>query len=162
MMSEALQRAIASLEIHDVYLYSSQAFLKEKFEPKYDSTLDDLVVQYKHNVMRSSVLILEGGEEKIKLFRVFIELGARWISSSTQKDVVEAQDIKAQIEGTMVAEYLMKTDPGEEALSQFALKNASYHIWPYWREYATAHSQRMNLPKLVLPTVQFSNNRESD
>lgn len=160
-MNEALQKAIDCLEIRDVYLYSSHASLESEFEPKYDPTVDGLIVQYKHHVIRSSVLKLEGHSESIDLFRVYVELGARWVSSS-KSDTVEAQDVKAKIEGTMVAEYLMETDPGKEALNEFALKNASYHIWPYWREYLAAHTQRMNLPKLILPTVQFSNNHRTD
>jgi hypothetical protein len=161
-MGEALQKAMSCLRIHDIYLYSSSASLKDTFEPKYDPDLDKLVVQYKHIVTRSSVLELKNDNNTINLYRVFIELGARWVLPVMKESAVEVQDIKAQIEGIMVAEYLMQKDPGSDALKQFALRNASFHIWPYWREYLAAQCQRMNLPKLVAPIMQFAKNHESD
>lgn len=62
----------------------------------------------------------------------------------------------------MVAEYRMSEDPGKESLKEFALRNASYHIWPYWREYLMGQCLRMNLPKVILPAVQFAQNRGSE
>lgn len=161
-MNKALQKAIDCLKIRDVYLHSSRASLEDAFEPKYDSDLDKLEVQFKHIVTRSSVLELDEGNRTINLFRVFVELGTRWIISGERKNGDKALEVKAYIEGTMVAEYLMLDDPGPEALNQFAMKNASFHIWPYWREYLTSQSVRMNLPKLVMPTVQFASNQDSD
>ena len=161
-MDTALQKVIDCLKIRDVYLYSSSASLVDAFEPKYDPNLDKLEVQFKHIVSRSNVLEVDESSKTIKLFRVFVEFGARWVLLGTGQDSVDSTQIKAYIEGVMVAEYLMQDDPGPDALKQFAMKNASFHIWPYWREYLTAHCQRMNLPKLVMPAVQFSSNQESD
>ncbi len=160
-MDPALQKAIDCLKIRDVYLYSSNASLKDAFEPKYDPDLDKLEVQFKHIVIRSSVLALEDVSKTINLFRVFVELGARWVLPIVKENTVDTFEIKAHIDGIMVAEYFMQKDPGSDALKHFAMKNASFHIWPYWREYLTAHCQRMNLPKLVIPTVQFAGNRET-
>jgi hypothetical protein len=66
----------------------------------------------------------------------------------------------AFIEATFVAEYSLNGKPEKEALDAFALKNASYHIWPYWREFLMSQSMRMNLPKIALPTVQFAVNKD--
>ncbi len=161
-MDIALQKAIDCLKIRDVYLHSSRAVLEDGFEPKYDSDLDKLEVQLKHIVARLSVLELEEDHNTLSLFRVFVELGARWVMPATDSNNSDDPEIKAYIEGIMVAEYLMLSDPGQEALKQFAMKNASFHIWPYWREYLTAHYQRMNLPKLIMPAVQFATNQEPD
>lgn len=158
-MNEALQKAINCLRIRDVYLHSSRASLEDGFEPKYDSDLDRLEAQFKHIVTRSSILELDDGNRTINLFRVFVELGARWVVAGGKKNGDEDLEVKAYIEGTMVAEYLMLDDPGPETLNQFAMKNASFHIWPYWREYLTSQSVRMNLP---MPTVQFASNQDSD
>jgi hypothetical protein len=70
--------------------------------------------------------------------------------------------VRAVISGLMVAEYDMREDPGEDALKEFALRNASYHVWPYWRELLASQCQRMNLPKLVLPAVQFAQRPATD
>jgi hypothetical protein len=104
----------------------------------------------------------EDDKSTINLFRVFIELGARWISPSLESEKPDDSQVKAYIEGVMVAEYLIESDPGPEALKQFALKNASYHVWPYWREYLTTQCLRMNLPKFVMPAVQFSSNHDDE
>lgn len=161
-MNAALQTAIDCLKIRDVYLYSSNASLKDTFEPKYDPDINKLEVQFKHIVTRSSVLELKEDDNTLKLFRVFVELGARWVLPIRKENTVETPEIKAHIEGIMIAEYLMQPDPGQDALKRFAMKNASFHIWPYWREYLTAHCQRMNLPKLVISTVQFANNQKPE
>jgi len=162
-MNEALQKAIDRLLIHDIYLRSTQSSLSEGFEPKYDPDLDRLEAQFRHVVTHWSVLLLEQeGEESVSLFRVFVELGVRWLEPGAGGDVEEERRIKARIDALMVAEYRMMEDPGKESLQQFALRNASYHIWPYWREYLMGQCLRMNLPKLVLPAVQFAQNRTAE
>jgi hypothetical protein len=159
-MHESLQQAIDCLKIHDVYLRSSEASLSEGFEPKYDLEADGLEVQFKHLVTHSNTLALEEEEgESTRLFRVFIEFGARWIDVSGEKP--DEEKLKAKIEGVMVAEYRMDCDPGKEALKEFALKNVSYHVWPYWREYLTTQCMRMNLPKTVLPMMQIAQNQQA-
>lgn len=161
-MDTALQKAIDCLHIRDVYLRSSSASLEDAFEPKYDPDPGKLNVQLKHIVARSNVLELEEENATHSIFRVFIELGVRWVIPAPEKNENEEPEIKAFIEGVMVAEYYMKSDPGPEALKLFARKNASFHVWPYWREYVTSHCQRMNLPKMVMPAVQFASNQEPD
>ena len=162
-MNKALQKAIDCLKIQDVYLYSTIASISDGFEPKYDTDIENLQIQFKHVVTHSDVLALDEDGKKTQIFRVFIELGARWVLPP--KNVEENSDesgYKAMVEGRMVAEYKMQEDPGPEALKEFALKNASYHIWPYWREYLVSQCMRMNLPKAVLPAVQLAKNKDSD
>jgi len=153
-----LQKAIDSLTIRDVYLRKSNSILMDDFEPKYEPDTDKLAVQFKHTVTHSNILELEEESgEKTCLYRVFVDLGARWISPETEDD--KNPKVKAFIEGTMVAEYQLDGDPGANALKVFALKNASYHIWPFWREYLSSQCSRMNLPKLVTPLKQFASNQ---
>jgi hypothetical protein len=161
-MNGDLQRAIDCLQIQDVYLRSAESSLAEGFEPKYDGEVDALSVQFRHVVTHSNVLVLEQEEEEpVSLFRVFVELGVRWLEPG-QEETEDEVEPKAYVRGVMVAEYRMTEDPGQGALKQFALRNASYHVWPYWREYLMGQCLRMNLPKLVLPAVQFAQNRASE
>jgi len=162
-MNDALQKAIDNLLINDIYLRSAESHLSDDFEPKLDAQTDHLDAQFKHVVTHWNVLRLEQeGEEPVSLFRVFIELGVRWLEESGENDISEESRIKAEINGLMVAEYRMTDDPGKEGLNEFARRNASYHVWPYWREYLMGQCLRMNLPKLVLPAVQFAQNRDDD
>lgn len=157
-MASDLQKAIDSLTLRDVYLRSSSTGLHDEFEPKYEPELDALEVQFKHVVTQSNVLELEEeGQAPAQLFRVFVELGTRW----TRPGADEAADaeVLAHIEGVMIAEYAMEPNPGPDALKAFALNNASYHVWPYWREFLSTQCLRMNLPKLVIPARQFAVNR---
>ncbi len=68
----------------------------------------------------------------------------------------------ALIEATFVAEYMLSSIPENEALNAFALNNASYHVWPYWREYLMNQCLRMNLPKVIVPITQFARNADHD
>ncbi|MEW6766278.1 MAG: preprotein translocase subunit SecB [Pseudomonadota bacterium] len=156
-MRDLIQQAIKSLEIQDVSLLTSRAFLAKGFEPKYDSEVPELVIQFKHIVSRSHVMDLESDQGDERFFRVVIELGARWVKEQESGDV----DVKAIIEAEMMAEYLLKQDPGPDALKAFALKNASVHVWPYWREFLSSHCTRMNLPKVTIPAVQFAMNHDA-
>ncbi len=163
-MSAELQKAIDGLRIRDVYLRSSRSYLVDDFDPKYSPEVNSLDVQFKHVVTRAEVLALKEGDADIRVFRVYIELGTRWVvlpESPSENGSGESDDeavIKAVIEATFLAEYLMENEPGQDALDAFALKNASYHVWPYWREYLMNQCMRMNMPKIVLPAVQFAAN----
>lgn len=160
-MNEELQRAIDVLNIHDVYLRHCTASLADGFEPRYDTDLDELKIFYKHVVRRYEVLQINSDADESSLFRVVVDLGTRWMRpDSDEEEELDADGIVAQVEATMVADYQMLEDPGEEALGEFARRNASYHIWPYWREYLSLQCLRMNMPKLTLPFMQVASNRD--
>lgn len=169
MTNSALQRAIDALSIRDVFIAKSESYLAEGFEPRYGLEADDLRVAWKHQPVRSEVLHVdvESGEA-IMLFRVTIEVGARFTAEDRETESEAAEGSSddapptkecARIEASFIAEYEMPEELDAEAQRAFALNNASYHVWPYWREYLMSQCARMNLPKLTLPTVQFSRNR---
>ena len=64
------------------------------------------------------------------------------------------------IEAEFVAEYAMGEQLEKDCLDEFALRNASYHVWPYWRELLMSQCTRMHLPRLVMPTTQVAQNSE--
>ncbi|MFA7098081.1 MAG: preprotein translocase subunit SecB [Gammaproteobacteria bacterium] len=168
-MKTPLQEAIECLQIRDVFLRRSAAWLADGFDPKYDIA-DALEAQFKHVVMQGEVLEIAEDGEKQRVFRVYIDLGTRFVvpadagngkkkRRSRKTEPPAEPDVKAQIEAVMVAEYLLKAEPRREALDAFAQQNASYHVWPYWREFVMSQCSRMNLPKLAIPTVQFPQKR---
>lgn len=162
-MSESLQKAISALQIQDVWMAASSAQLSDGFDPKYDDELSLLNYQFKHIVSRTEVATLsDNGDEEKSLFRVYIDLGVRWFLTDKKKsEELEESDlnIRAFVEASYVVEYEMTKPVDKESLNTFALQNASFHVWPYWREYLTSQCMRMNLPKLTLPMVQFADNR---
>lgn len=161
-MSDLLQKAIDNLQIEDVFQKSINAFCANNFEPKYND-FDEIEVQFMHVVRRSEVLQLENADDSRRFFRVIIMLGVRWVKASESKTSDESQiEELAKIEGRMIAEYLMKAEVPPEALDEFAKRNASFHVWPYWREVVASQCSKMNLPVVVLPAVQFASNRASE
>lgn len=166
MSKTPIQKAIECLSIQDVFQRSTSAKISDDFDPKYAAN-NEFGIQLKHIVRRSEVIQIEDDGERC-IFRVYVDLGIRWIDVSGGENRVaeespaetdDASDVLANIESTYVAEYLLNGEPGKEALDEFALNNASYHIWPYWREYIMSQGVRMNLPKFALPAVQFAMNK---
>lgn len=152
MISTDLQQAIDSLEIQDLYVREQIASCYGEFDPKYGSDMDHLIVQQMHLVKQSNVVELDDG---IRLLRVFIRLGARWIDPKEQS---EDLSVKAVIEAEFIAEYQMLETVEQACIDEFCLKNVSYHVWPYWRELLSSQCVRMHLPRLILPAMQLADN----
>jgi len=143
-----LQLAIDKLVIEDVYPKSQRASCADDFDPKY-ADWSELKVQQMHAVRKTELLKVEGDG---CLARIHITLGARWVDLVSD----EGSEVKAFIEANFVAEYRLHDELEQAALDEFALKNASYHVWPYWRELLSSHCDRLRLPRITLPAVQFS------
>ncbi len=168
-MKELLKAAIDSLEIQDVYVVGFYSWLKEDFDPKYSPERNELTVQYKHVVEKAVIADLRDDEDEdnvTRLYKVFITLGARWVHGDLEEDdgsqdpVEPDEKVKALIEAHYILEYRMKDEVEQNSLDAFALNNASYHVWPYWRELLMNHCLRMNMPKIALPTLQLASNRK--
>jgi hypothetical protein len=154
MISSELQNAIDNLQIRDVYLRSLRSECTEGFDPKY-AEYETITVQTRHQVKTSELSQVNGDAS---ILRVNVELGARWIDSGGSGDEA-GESVCALIEAEFIAEYSVKDSLDSECIDEFALKNVSYHVWPYWRELLASQCLRMHLPKLVLPATQLAHNR---
>lgn len=162
MDRELLQRAQQNLRILDVSLRRSRCVLAEGFDPRHEGSAVD--VEYMQHTARSEVLgVMDGNDERHELFRVFVELGVRWVrrpsralpsgrarAAGAQRSEPEP-DVVASIEATYMAEYEMMQATDRSALDEFARCNAPWNVWPFWREYVASHTGRMNLPRLAMP-----------
>lgn len=176
-MPSALQEAIDRLEIKDVYVREVSASTSEDFDPRQPEALDALSLEVKHVVTRS--LVVEDGETRF--LKVLVDFGVRWVreneepsaeavdseaESGARNDGAEAEseagDIEAEvvavIESGFVAEYAMSDEISAEGIEEFSFKNASLHIWPFWRELLASQCARMRLPHLVLPVAHIPSN----
>jgi len=153
MISADLQKAIDSLRIQDVYVREQVAFCAEGFDPKHDAAMERYAIQEMYAVKGSEVANL-GDEET--LLRVFVRLGARWVDPDEDD---EASSVRSVIEAEFVAEYEMDEMLKQSSVDEFAQKNSSFHIWPYWRELLSGQCARMHLPRLILPAVQLVHHR---
>jgi hypothetical protein len=155
-VSKALERATRGLQFADIFLATTDAWLAEDFDPKFDARAQNegCSLQLKHQVIQSNIIEVKEADDYSCFFRVYIDVGVRM----RYKDESESKDPVAQIEASYCLDYLI-TKPelrqDQEALDAYALHNASYHLWPYWREYLMSQALRMNLPKLPLPVRLF-------
>ncbi|MFT5758592.1 MAG: hypothetical protein ACI9LM_003338 [Alteromonadaceae bacterium] len=150
-VSKLLQQAIDNLIINDVYLHKSRSNCSDVFDPKAILGVDNLLVQQMHVVLKSEVI---SEHDDSYLLRVFIRLGTRWIAP--EQEELQNENINALIEADFIAEYQMLEVLDKKCIDEFALKNASFHVWPYWREYLSSQCERMRLPRVMLPAVQFN------
>lgn len=161
MDKKLLQEAIDSLNVKDVYIFRANSFLMPGVDPKYDNSFKNLLVSFKHVVVSSEIVEISTGDtKKVNLFRIYIDLGVRWKKLDEETEETIEKNTAVLIETTFIAEYEMVHEVTEEALKEFALHNASYHVWPYWREYLANQCDRMNLPKITIPIMQLASNRD--
>lgn len=154
MDKDLIDQAIQCLKIRDVYLHESEASVHQNFTTSIVIIDESTPHQNKHMV-RASSIIRDADDEQAMLFRVFVDLGFRWVLEDQDDDEpedLEKEAVLAEVTAVFVAEYYMFNEPSNEALDEFALHNASYHVWPYWREYLSANLVRMRLPKHTIPT----------
>jgi hypothetical protein len=152
-----LQEAIDNLSIEDVCLRNNSTTISDGFEPKY-SKADELKIAFKHLVERAEIYEIgepEDGDSSY-IFRVFVELGARL------KDESSEQEHAVEIEAQFVAEYSMAKMLSTECVDEFALKNASFHVWPYWREFLMSQCMRLGMSKIAVPAFQVAANQKKD
>lgn len=154
-VNKLLQQAIDNLSINDVYLHEAQSCCNDGFDPKATDDVAELIIQQMHVVAKSELVETSG---EVRLLRVFIRLGVRWVAPDEEDET----DVKALIEADFVAEYQMSKDLEAKCIDEFSLKNASFHVWPYWREYLSSQCERMRLPRIILPVVQFNKQSEQD
>lgn len=165
MDQELLKQAQRRLRIRDVYQVEAHAKAAPGYDPGQGSGDENPAFQTKHLVRQSIVLEPVGDEASPDLFRVYIELGVRWKSNgdaSNEEDDLGNEESWSEIGATYVAEYEIHQDLEPDALTMFALHNASYHVWPYFREFVASQCQRMNFPKLVMPMMRLAANRKGE
>jgi len=151
MLSEELQDAVTNLRIKDVYFDRIDAVVVDR---SFNFDERAFNIEQKFGVKAFQFVDFEG--QKAICFS--FEAGVRWVSSqqqSSETDDEEDQQIIARIECLIVGCYLMKKAVSEDALREFAIKNCGLHVWPYWREFLASQSERLRLPRVMLPITQF-------
>lgn len=157
MNHDALQRAIDSLVITDVYPRSLSVSIDESYEPTLAPK--ELAVQWKYATSKITLLQLdenEKSEEPRKHLRVAITTGVRFLlADSSSEAQTETSKPIAQIEAIFCAEYRVTKELDHECAKEFAQHNVMYHVWPYWREMVQHETARFRLPLLVLPMFRL-------
>lgn len=164
-----LQEAIDALTINDVFVQS--ASLNSPATNGIDLLSAGVYHQGRHSVQETQLLKGEFDGQQVQMFRVLVSLGVRWIKfldedGEEQQNADPSDDRQfeslGEVGAIFVAEYRLSEDVSTEALDTFARINASFHVWPYWREFVTAACNRMNIPRVMVPATQFAQNRDAE
>lgn len=150
MNTDLIKNAVACLKLQDVYLLNTTSSSAGIL------IAEDLEVQLKNGVAQVELLKNPAdSSQDIVDFHIFS--GMRFIQTEELLDpkAESDQDNKpvAEIEAVFVARYLVNPDAkvASEELQEFGQFNATYHVWPYWREFASSLSMRLRLPVVTLP-----------
>lgn len=165
MSNELLQKAIKCLAISDVYLRDTRVAFHNDFDPT-------IAGQSLHTMLRFSPRGIErldaepasiDGDEKqmVKLVRIHTIAGLRFLGEQLSEEALKepaelAKHLRAEITASFVSVYRVVCDEIEkDAVEEFARRNAAYHVWPYWREYAQNVCSRTHLPAVIIPMFQL-------
>lgn len=155
MNEVAIARAIEALAIQDVYLHALRLEPADEFEPRAHAQGSVNFAWGARNADVLEVVNDANGELAVRFWRVYFETKCRILKIVAEdlKDGAQPkdEDVLCVIEATFIADYLMTSNVDEEALQEFASKNVSYHVWPYWRELLHDVAGRMRLPTITLP-----------
>lgn len=160
MNKELLEQAQSVLNIHDIYLMDSTIRTKEDFFP-FDGNEQSVEVQFR-NGCREKMLITANDAEgkKINLVRFGYEVAFRVFPDGLDLEIKNDEKklekyIKIEVTAKFGAIYLLNGDLAEESAKEFATYNVGYHVWPYWREYASSAATRLRLPAITIPLYQL-------
>ena len=165
---EALRRAIDSLSLQDLALRKTSVDVHEDCILGVDGAR--LQVQLKWGADEARLVQMNPGTPQLQtLLIVEVTTSMRLVDKPAgdsapggEAKVKAPADnsepsgdakVKALIEVTYVAKYRVNegAELEQEAIDEFATKNAIYHVWPYWREYLSTTLARAHLPPFTLP-----------
>jgi hypothetical protein len=161
-----LSEVIKILHIANVYMRGMETVVDEEFD--IFSAQEELEVRHQLSPISSSLIEYgntEQPDQKMRLFRVHLRgelLMVRPMNGDPHQP--EPSDIRLRLVAQYASDYRV-TKLGEipqVALDEFALKNAAFHVWPYWREYIQSTLARMQLPPFSLPMYQVPKVRKKE
>jgi hypothetical protein len=157
MNKELLNIAIDALAIRDVSLHASRIAIAEEFDPVFPE-YEAVNLQFRQGPKGMRRLHVQGPEaqEQIEILRVHFECAFRALAPEAAAEETLADDVRephvlATVEATFAAYYQVNKELEEDAIREFVKRNVGYHIWPYWREYASSVGSRLRLPRFTLP-----------
>ncbi|MEW8340999.1 MAG: hypothetical protein AB2708_14195 [Candidatus Thiodiazotropha taylori] len=158
MNNEILSRAIDCLSIHDVRLDNSSIIISDDFDPMFPKT-ETINVQFKSGIKKSEIgnatFKESNSEEQFLLARY--QCGFRVLVPPHEgANPPKGEDLAGwkqvvEVIADFIAYYSVKSEIEQEAIDEFSKYNVGYHIWPYWREYASSVATRLRLPPITPP-----------
>jgi len=159
MNVDAINRAVQSLAISDVYVRETVA----RIEPELEPTVGGIKLSARFKAGTTGHRILNVGDEsklramvaydikaEVELF--FDEPNVALEEQGRTPTVIDGKTLAARISVVFCAMYRVKgSAPDNEALQEFGVNNALFHVWPYWREYLGSICNRLHIKPILLP-----------
>jgi hypothetical protein len=158
MNQESLRQAIERLSIRDVRLDNATIRVDESFDPLFPDS-DTLNIQFKSG-FRESVTVTtheKETEKEDRYLRAKYRCGFRVLlppqegANPPKGEDTEGWKQVVEVKADFIAYYVMKSDLDQAAIDEFSKHNVGYHVWPYWREYASSTAVRLRLPPVMPP-----------
>lgn len=162
-----LALAQRALTIKDVFVRECYARIDESYMP-FEGIDDEIGVQTKiqatfHRVVSRELQqdeLTEEGPSERNIVEFKILAAARFVSAAASDDDAETSNGDDERFGEVVAlfsaVYFMNEAVDEETLIEFGMRNATFHVWPYWRELLHSTTGRLRLPPTVLPMFKIA------
>lgn len=164
MSDELLKEAQANLHLSNIYLREINTKLADGFVPALMKGEREFKLQNKIGTKEHITLKPDGESKKSDSAPKFIEyhvsVGARVVDGDMTDDELSAENIPsdkiiAEIECTFAVLYQLEKPVSEDGLREFGVRNAPYHVWPYWRELLHSTGNRMDLAGMILPMLMY-------
>ena len=159
-MSKSVKDTAKKLDILQIYLSASSSAFHNDFDPSIPNQL--LTGQFVINTIKVETTTVSDGETNAsnRFLRCYIQAGMRYIlGEPTDEELSNDEWVKSKIASEISAIYCVQyairpdAEVSDEEKEEFGKVNASYHVWPYWREYAQNTCNRMNLPVSTVPML---------
>lgn len=160
MNKDLLQEASQALMIVDVFLATSHSYLKDGWLP-FLPPEKQLEIQFRNSPKTFRVHTLDAlGVGDTDMIEFSYDVGFRFISSDLDEAILQdekilAEHVLAEVTATFISVYKQSSSVSTDALNEFGTYNVGYHVWPYWREYASNMANRLRLPHFILPLYKL-------
>lgn len=153
MDRELLNKAIASMELMDIYLNESSIKRDKEFDHGYPT--QELLQQNKL-LVTADILGTEGHKQG-NVLRALVTAGARFVAkdhSGEPPSEAGAQKVLAELEASFCAVYRYDIELTDDELGEFLRFNAVHNVWPFWREHALRMAAEAKLHRPSIPLMK--------
>jgi len=164
MNKELLNQAIKCLQIRDVIPEAIDLRVSDNYEPAFPEH-DNLVLQYRHGIKRLNTKTYDNNGKEINVLIAHYECALRILPPVNNDAIKDSEinsehdhniehnneDVLIELIAVFAAYYEVNADIQKESIEEFGKYNVGYHVWPYWREFASSMLARVRIPIVSLP-----------
>lgn len=144
MNEQALQDAIQSMELLDIYLNEGQLQRSHDFDLHFPA---EAMRQQSKLSVSGDILSKEAddaGAHQLYL-RAFVSFGLRFVPKANNDS--NDQSPLAELTATFAVLYQMSQELPDDVIQQFIQHNVVHNAWPFWREHAIRVFSEAKLPR---------------